>query len=193
MRKLTPKQQRFVDEYLVDLNATQAAIRAGYSKKTANEQGARLLANVSVQGAIAERMKARQERVEITQDRVLAELAKIAFGDQRAVMEWGPTGVKLLDSKTLTDDQAAMVAEVSETVTAAGGTLKLKTHDKVGALKLLGEHLGMFKQRVELTGKNGVPIQTQDAPPDLSSLTDEELEQLAHLVAKSGYNSAGAA
>lgn len=193
MRKLTPKQQRFVEEYLVDLNATQAAIRAGYSPKTANEQGARLLANVSVQAAIQEAMKARQTRTEITQDRVLAELAKIAFGDQRAVMEWGPSGVKLRDSKALTDDQAAIVAEVSESVTAAGGTLKLKTHDKVGALKLLGEHLGMFKQRVELTGKDGGPIQSQDAPPDLSSLTDEELEQLARIVAKAGGNSAGAA
>lgn len=193
MRKLTQKQQRFVEEYLVDLNATQAAIRAGYSAKTAASQGERLLRNVEIQAAIQAAMKARQERTEITQDRVLAELAKIAFGDQRAVMEWGPSGVKLRDSKDLTDDQAAIVAEVSESVTAAGGTLKLKTHDKVGALKLLGEHLGMFKQRVELTGKDGGPIQSQDAPPDLSSLTDEELEQLARIVAKAGGNSAGAA
>lgn len=192
MAKLTPKQQRFVEEYLVDLNATQAAIRAGYSAKTANEQGARLLANVSVQAAITERMKARQERTEITQDRVLAELAKIAFGDQRRVMTWGPTGVKLRDSEQLTGDEAAIVAEVSESVTAAGGSLKLKTHDKVGALKLLGEHLGMFKQKVELTGKDGGPIQSQNTPSDLSSLTDEELDQLARIVAKAGGHSAGA-
>lgn len=193
MRKLTPKQQRFVEEYLVDLNATQAAIRAGYSPKTAGQIGERLLKKVEIQQALAERMKARQERTEISQDRVLAELAKIAFGDQRAVMEWGPSGVKLRDSKSLTDDQAAMVAEVSESVTAAGRTLKLKTHDKVGALKLLGEHLGMFKQRVELTGKDGGPIQSREAPPDLSSLTDEELEQLARIVAKAGGDSSGAA
>lgn len=183
-RKLTPKQQCFVDEYLVDLNATQAAIRAGYSQKTANEQAARLLANVSVQAAIQAAMKSRQERTELTQDMVVKELARIAFGDPRKVMTWGPSGVKLRDSKSLTDDEAAIVSEVSESVTAAGGTLKLKTHDKVGALKLLGEHLGMFKQRVELTGKDGGPIQSQDAPPDLSSLTDEELEQLARIVAK---------
>lgn len=193
MRKLTPKQQRFVDEYLVDLNATQAAIRAGYSAKRAAEIAYQLLQKTTVQAAIAERMKARQERTEITQDRVLAELAKIAFSDQRAVMEWGPSGVKLRDSKALTDCQAAIVAEVSESVTAAGGTLKLKTHDKVGALKLLGEHLGMFKQRVELTGKDGGPIQSQDAPPDLTSLTDEELEQLARIVAKTGGDTSGAA
>ena len=192
-KKLTAKQAAFVQEYMIDLNATQAAIRAGYSAKTAASQGERLSRNVEIQAAIQAAMKARQERTEITQDRVLAELAKIAFGDQRAVMEWGPSGVKLRDSKDLTDDQAAIVAEVSESVTAAGGTLKLKTHDKVGALKLLGEHLGMFKQRVELTGKDGGPIQSQDAPPDLSSLTDEELEQLARIVAKAWGNSAGAA
>jgi phage terminase small subunit len=68
MAKLTPKQLRFVDEYLVDLNATQAAIRAGYSAKTANEQGARLLSNVMVQAALAERMKAREQRTEVNDE-----------------------------------------------------------------------------------------------------------------------------
>lgn len=165
MRKLTPKQARFVDEYLVDLNATQAAIRAGYSPKTANEQAARLLANVSVQAAIAERMKARQTRTEITQDMVVAELARIAFGNKRALMKWGPDGVKLVDSSTITDEDAAMVSEVSETVTEAGGTIKLKTHDKVKALELLGRHLGMFKEKVELTGKDGAPIEHADMTP----------------------------
>lgn len=155
---LTPKQARFVDEYLVDLNATQAAIRAGYSAKTAEWIGPQLLGKTHVAEAVAERMKARSERTEITQDRVLAELAKIAFADQRAVMEWGPNGVRLRDSTLLSDDEAAIVSEVSESVTASGGTLKLKTHDKVGALKLLGEHLGMFKQKVEVTGEGGSPL-----------------------------------
>ncbi len=68
---LTPRQARFVEEYLLDLNATQAAIRAGYSKKTANEQGARLLAKVSVRKAVAEARQARSERTEITQDEVI--------------------------------------------------------------------------------------------------------------------------
>lgn len=79
MAKLTAKQQRFCDEYLIDLNATQAAIRAGYSKKTANEQGARLLVNVSIQKKIFELQKEREKRTEITQDSVLHELALIAF------------------------------------------------------------------------------------------------------------------
>lgn len=170
MAKLTPKQLRFVDEYLVDLNATQAAIRAGYSAKTANEQGARLLANVSVQAALSERMKAREQRTEITQDMVVAELAKIAFSDQRKVMMWGPSGVKLRDSESLTEDDAAIVSEVSETITAAGGSLKLKTHDKVKALELLGKHLGMFKDKVEITGRNGGPVESQTVIVDEAAI-----------------------
>lgn len=161
MRKLTPKQQRFVEEYLVDLNATQAAIRAGYSPKTANEQGARLLVNVSVQAAIQEAMKSREQRTEVTQDRVVKELSKIAFGDPRNVMTWGPSGVKLKASTELTDDEAAFVSEVSETTTEHGGSLKLKTNDKLKALELLGRHLGMFKEKVEVTGKDGGPVESQ--------------------------------
>lgn len=158
MRKLTPKQQRFVEEYLIDLNATQAAVRAGYSAKTAGSIGEQLLKKLEIQETLSERMKARAVRTEVTQDRVIAELAKIAFGDARDVMQWGPNGVKLLDSTTLTDDQAALVAEVSERVSEAGVSFKLKTHDKIAALKLLGEHLGMFKKVTELTGKNGSPV-----------------------------------
>ena len=79
MAKLTEKQQRFVEEYLVDLNATQAAIRAGYSVKTADVQGSRMLGNVKVQSAIGEAMALRSRRTGINQDRVVLELAKIAF------------------------------------------------------------------------------------------------------------------
>lgn len=97
---LTDKQQRFVDEYLIDLNATQAAIRAGYSPKTANEQGARLLANVSVAVAVKEGKKAREERTEVTQDWVVHEMVeqykaanqripKVSFGGDQVTDENG--------------------------------------------------------------------------------------------------------
>ena len=79
MAKLTAKQQRFIEEYLIDLNATQAAIRAGYSVKTANEQGSQLLAKLSIQQAIAEKMAERSKRTGVNQDRVVLELAKIAL------------------------------------------------------------------------------------------------------------------
>ena len=158
--KLTAKQQRFVDEYLIDLNATQAAIRAGYSEKTAQEQASRLLSNVMVRQAIEQRKKDREKRTEITQDKVLNEISKIAFGDARNVMSWGPDGLTLKDSEEISDTDAAFVAEVSETTTEHGGTLKLKTNDKLKALELLGKHLGLFKENIELTGKNGTPIQS---------------------------------
>lgn len=142
VRRLTPRQARFVDEYLVDLNATQAAARAGYSDPG---KGRQLVTKGNVAAAIAARTHARQERVEVTQDNVVRELARIAFADRRSLMRWGPDGVTLLPSSELTVDQAAQVAEVSETVTLAGGSIKIKTHDKVRALELLGRHLGMFE------------------------------------------------
>lgn len=166
MRKLTPKQQRFVEEYLVDLNATQAAIRAGYSPKTAGQIGEKLLKKAEIREALAERMKARQQRTEVTQDRVVKELAKIAFGDPRNVMTWGPSGVTLKASAELTDDEAAFVSEVSETTTEHGGSLKLKTNDKLKALELLGRHLGMFKEKVEVTGKDGGPVESKTVTVD---------------------------
>lgn len=174
---LNAKQRRFVDEYLKDLNATQAAIRAGYSAKTANEQAARLLAKVSVQKFIAERMKAREKRTEITQDKVLAELAKIGFSDIRKAVKWGEgiavkdpdsgvveiaNGVSLVGSDQIDDATAASISEVSQT--AQG--LKIKMHDKRAALVDIGRHLGMFKDKVEVTGKDGGPIQQATVTPE---------------------------
>ncbi|EGW50294.1 hypothetical protein HMPREF1022_02667 [Desulfovibrio sp. 6_1_46AFAA] len=163
-RKLTDKQAAFVAEYLVDLNATQAAIRAGYSERTAYRIGAELLQKTSVAEAIAAGQAKRAQRVEITADRVVAELAKIAFADPRDLMEWGPDGVKLKASADLTEEQAASVAEVSETTTKDGGSLKLKKHDKVKALELLGRHMGMFKDKVENEISGGMALHHEVTP-----------------------------
>lgn len=157
-RKLTDRQAAFVAEYLVDLNATQAAIRAGYSDRTAYSVGQRLLKNVEVQKAVADAKAKRIQRVEITADRVVAELARIAFADPRDLMEWGPDGVKFKASIDLTEEQAASVAEVSETATKDGGVLRLKKHDKVKALELLGRHMGMFKDKVETEVSGGLEL-----------------------------------
>ena len=173
MDNLTAKQQKFVNEYLIDLNATQAAIRAGYSKKTSGSIGEENLKKPEIQAVIEKRMKEREKRTEITQDKVIAELAKIAFADQRNVMTWGSSGVKLKDSDSLSDDDAAIVSEVSETITATGGTLKLKTHDKVKALELLGRHLGVFTENLNLN-HSGV-IGTFE-PATLAKLSSEELD-----------------
>lgn len=168
-RKMTPKVARFVDEYLIDLNATQAAIRAGYSAKTAQEQSSRLLSNVIVQAAIDERIKAREKRTEITQDKVLAELAKIGFSDIRKAVKWGDgiavkdpesgaveiaNGVALVGSDEIDDATAASISEVSQT--AQG--LKIKMHDKRAALVDIGRHLGMFNDKVTLKGDSENPL-----------------------------------
>lgn len=150
-KSLTPKQQRFVEEYLVDLNATAAAQRAGYSAKTAAQVGYQLLQKPAVQEAIQAAMADRAKRTGVTQDRVVSELAKIAFtngADYARVVTFrkGADGkvpmqiVELADTDDLTDDQRAAISCIEETKFG----IKVNTYDKVRALELLGRHLGMF-------------------------------------------------
>ena len=141
---LNAKQSRFVDEYLIDLNATQAAKRAGYSEKTAEVIGAQLLKKTLVKHAVEQAIALRSARTGITQERILEELRRIAFSDKRRLTSWGADGVRLRDCDELADEDAAAVSEISETVTQHGGSLRIKTHDKVKALELLGRHIGMF-------------------------------------------------
>ncbi len=142
---MTPRQRRFVEEYLVDLNATGAAKRAGYSVRSAKDHGYRLLQNPAVAAAVAKAQDKRAARTQVSADRVVTELAKVAFGDPRRLLSWGPDGVVLRDSSELTEAEAALVSEVSETRTAAGGgTRKVKLHCKLTALNALGKHLGLF-------------------------------------------------
>lgn len=176
--ELTPKQRAFVREYLIDLNATQAAIRAGYSERSAHVEGVRLLKNAKIDAAVSSAMKMRADRTEITADRVLRELAKIGFSDIRKAVKWqssliteedNPDGgdvaviktvvtnnVQLIGSDEIDDDTAAAIAEISQNAT---GGLKIKLHDKKAALVDIGKHLGMFAEKVELTGKDGGPVQ----------------------------------
>lgn len=153
-------QRAFVREYPIDLNATQAAIRAGYSEKNPRQAGSELLSNLNVQAAIEIAMRLRAERTNITQDKVLRELAKLAFSNMRKFSTWGPNGVKPIDSNTLSDDDASCVAEVSETVTENGGSIKFRLHDKVAALDKLGRHLGLWD-------KSGEPIEIRFRLEDL--------------------------
>lgn len=147
---LTARQRRFVDEYLVDLNATQAAIRAGYSPKTAGAIGAENLSKPEIADAIADAKAKRSERTEITIDRVLKELAAIGFANAGDYFEWGPEGITLRSKDDLTREQQSAVSEVSETVTKAGSTVRVKLHDKVSALEKIGRHLGAFDARIQV-------------------------------------------
>jgi phage terminase small subunit len=172
--KLNPKQARFVQEYLVDLNATQAAIRAGYSAKTAPAQAARLLTKVNVQLAVTEGQQALAAKTGITQERVLEELAIIAFSDIKNYLDvdqdTGAIRAKSFDDATMPENASRAVQSMTETrvikevkgtkdaadtemILSANATFKM--HDKLKALELLGKHLGMFKERVEHSGSVG--------------------------------------
>ena len=145
-RPLTAKQQAFVAEYLCDLNTTQAAIRAGYSAKTARAIGCENLTKPRIQAAIQKAMAVRSKRTEITADRVLKEYARIGLGDLREVVTWEGSKVTIKDSAELTDDAAAAIGEVSQKTT---GELTVKLHSKTTALDAMAKHLGMFVDRHE--------------------------------------------
>jgi len=170
-KELTAKQKAFVQEYLIDLNATQAAIRAGYSEATANEQGARLLAKASVQAALREAMAAREKRTEITQEMVLRELAKIAGVDIKDYLSYrtektvvgtdDETGEPIIDYNHIVDlkDSDQVDGTLISEIQLQKGNLKFKLHDRVKALELLGKHLGMFVDRTRLENPDGSPLQ----------------------------------
>ncbi|MGH2342576.1 terminase small subunit [Segnochrobactraceae bacterium EtOH-i3] len=182
---LTPKQARFVEEFVVDLNATQAAIRAGYSAKTAADIGRQLLRKTPVARAISERQRAISERIGVTAERVVEELAKIGFANMADYMKVGEDGDPYLDFSGLTRDQAAALSEVTvEDFKDGRGEdardvrrIKFKLYDKRAALVDLGKHLGMFKEKVEVSGPDGGPIQTE-ATFDVSRLSTEALREV---------------
>lgn len=148
MAKLTEKQKRFVQEYLVDLNATAAAKRAGYSEKTADRIGPELLGKTCVSAAIQEAIKNRQKRTEITQDRVLAELAAIAFANGANYATINCNGlVRHVPTNELNTEQKKAIACIKEGQYGA----EVKQYDKLKALELLGRHLGMFESHATTT------------------------------------------
>jgi len=137
---LTPRQRRFVEEYLIDLDATHASRRAGYSPRT-KATPHKLLRNPEVARAIGDAMAARAKRTGITRERVLAEYARIAFADMRALAEWGPQGAVLLDADALSDDALAAIALVAEVAGDGDGQIRLERFDKLKALEALARLL----------------------------------------------------
>ena len=139
---LSPKQTRFVQEYLIDLNGKRAAIRVGYASRSAEVQASRMLRNAKVQKALEAAMQARSRRTEVSSDQVLEELAKIAFANFR---DYWPKEGETLDLHRLDRDRTAAVEELTVVETVRGGVLhrrtRLKMHDKLAALTNLARHL----------------------------------------------------
>lgn len=157
--KLTVKQKRFVDEYLVDFNGTQAAIRAGYATRSAEVTAAKLLRNAKVQAEISRRQQDLQRRTEVSQDRVVKELMRVAFADATNYVQVQPRTIVGADGKEiviqavvltataeLTDEERAAISQIKQ---GANG-IEVKMYDKLRALELLGRHIGMFNDKLEL-------------------------------------------
>jgi phage terminase small subunit len=171
MRKLTPKQQRFVDEYLIDLNATQAAIRAGYSQKTARVIASENLLKPDIVAAVQSAQTARAKRTQVDADWVLerleteakADLADIYddSGALKPVKQWPLIWRQGLISGVET---AQEFEEVDGKKVPAGLVHKVKISDRIKRVELIGKHMAVsaFVERHEHTGKDGGPIQTEE-------------------------------
>ncbi|MGJ1360593.1 terminase small subunit [Sphingobacterium spiritivorum] len=171
MSKLTDKQERFVKEYLIDLNATQAAIRAGYSEISARQIAEKNMSKHDIQEAIKNAQQEISKRNDITIDRVLNEYAKIAFSDVRNILT--PDG-GLKDAFEWDNETAGAVASIKsfEVTTPEGEKLgtnrEIKMYDKLRALDSIGKHLGFF----ETDNKQ------KQAQIDLNSLSDDTINAL---------------
>lgn len=175
-KPLTDKQAAFVDEYLIDLNATQAAIRAGYSEKTARFIGCQNLAKSHISEAIQTRRKELQKSLHITQERILEEEARLAFIDVGFLFD---ENGDLLPVHKIPEDARRAIAgiEITELEKKGGTKHRYKVFDKGQALARISKHLGLYApKKHEHTGKDGGPIETRmtDFPREPETIEDWE-------------------
>jgi phage terminase small subunit len=184
--KLRPKQERFCEEYVIDFNGAQAAIRAGYSNKTAKEIAANLLTKINVQEYLAELKAKVSAHAHKSAADIRRELERVGFSDIKNVVSWNESGMAMLhNSDDIPDDISAAIesVEITEDAYEVKGSKskegaqqrfilkqKVKMHNKISALKELVRIEGMITDKVEHSGK----IQH-----NVTRLTDEELEQIA--------------
>lgn len=144
---MTKKQKRFCEEYLIDLNATQAAIRAGYSPESAGQIGEQNLKKLEIRARIAKAMAERSKRTGVNADRVVRELAKIAFVNAADVINAEDATLR---KDAADEDLAAIQAVKVKTFGDDGLEREIKMADKLKALELLGKHLGLFEDRLKI-------------------------------------------
>lgn len=185
---LTPKQAAFCEEYLIDLNATQAAIRAGYSGKTARSQAQRMLTNVDIKNEVLRLMGNRSDEVTVTAAQVLKEFVALAFYDIRKI-----AAVSIncpADIAKLPDELGKCIAGWTWD---RQGNFVIKLVSRPQMLELIARHLAMFPNRLEHTGKDGGPIQSA---PALSQEMEKEIsdcmaEIRANLIVPEGLKPLG--
>jgi phage terminase small subunit len=163
MAELNPKQKRFVEEYLVDMNATQAYIRAGYSPKNADVNSTQLMGRPSVRACIDKAIAERSRRTGVTVDRVVRELARIALADPTKIINT-ETGEIVTDDNE--DNNAAIASiRVKTTKTKDGEDVidrEVRVWDKNKALELLGKHLGMYTDKLQVNGETTIKVSIDD-------------------------------
>lgn len=175
--KMTNKQKVFCDEYLISLNAKDAAIKAGYSKASAKLIGCENLTKPYIKEYIEKKMKEREERTEITQDMVLQELATFGFANIKDFVEEGVSGKDFLVFKNIdkiSDDKARAIESIKLVSNLRGGSLEFKLHSKSRGLELIGKHLGMFTERVELLGELTKRLSMQDLKKSMQAFQDKD-------------------
>ena len=155
---MTNKQKRFYEEYLIDFNATQAAIRAGYSTLTAGAIGAENLKKPQIRACIDKALAEQSKRTGVTADRVVRELAKVAFVNSDDVVDFDSATVKPDASKDDTAAIASIRVKTIPTKDGAGVEREVRMHDKLKALELLGKRYGLFTDNVKLDGEGVVQI-----------------------------------
>ncbi len=153
---MIPKHQVFVDEYLVALNATEAALRAGYSRNSAHVMGCQLMKQPHIARAIREAMEARSQRTRIDADRIVLELARVAFSDLGHIADWGPDGVTLKPSNAIAEADRAAIAEVSARTGKEGaGRVHIRLQNKQRALDSLARHFALYGRNAGLVAEAG--------------------------------------
>ncbi len=167
---MTKNQKLFVDEYLVDLNATRAYKKAYLNIKnddTARVNASRLLTNANIKNEIEKRMKDREKRTEVTQDKVVKELARLAFTDRTSIVKVASGSLKIKSFDELTEDQKACISGAKETKFG----IEVTFYNKEKALEMLGRHLGLFNDKLEVKGQVNVSN-------PFAGLSTEELKKL---------------
>jgi phage terminase small subunit len=155
LSKLPAKRARFVEEYLVDLDATKAAKRTGYSEHTAGEQGRRMLRIAPVRAAIESGKLVKSKAISVTAEAVIKELAMIGFADLSDYMTWTPSGRPLMKTSKELGDKSRVIESIKFENVLGGSKVTLKLHDKTKSLELLSRHLGLLHDKTELTNPDG--------------------------------------